>query len=168
MTMMIVSWGWLQKLTGLARSREGAVLVELGLLLPIFAGMIIPLADLGMGAYNQMQLETAVQAGANSALTNGYNPNTITTTVDANGASLSSLTITTMSQQCGCAKSDGTIVYSSTESPPSCNPPCPAGGVGVIGTYVTVAATAQFNSLFTYPGIPNPLTLSAQSIIRIQ
>src|SRR5579862_9157570 len=121
MTMMIVSWGWLQKLTGLARSREGAVLVELGLLLPIFAGMIIPLADLGMGAYNQMQLETAVQAGANSALTNGYNPNTITTTVDANGASLSSLTITTMSQQCGCAKSDGTIVYSSTESPPSCN-----------------------------------------------
>ena len=165
---MISPIDWLEKLKQLAHSRDGVALVELGLILPLFAGMIIPLTDVGMGVYNQMQLESAVQAGAGTALTNGYNPNTITASVNTNGASLSTLTITTMSQQCGCATSSDTVVFSSTESPPACIPPCPAGGVGVMGTYVTVAATAKYTPLFSYPYIPNPLTLSAQSVIRIQ
>lgn len=162
----------LQKLQRLTHSSDGSAILELGLLLPIFAGMIVPVVDLGMGAYNQMQLQNAVQAAAGTALTSGFNPGTITAVVNANGASLASLTIAPPTQQCGCAKTDGTIVFSSTQSPPSCNPPCPTGGVGIMGTYVTVSATAKYTPIFNYPMLPTDsngaLTLSSQSVLRIQ
>lgn len=152
----------------LAPSCEGSALVELGLLLPMLAGMIVPLTDLGMGAYAQMQLQNAVQAGAETALASGFNPTKITTSVTANGASLSSLVVATPTQRCGCSTSSGTIVFSTTQSPPGCYPPCPSGGVGNTGTYVTVSATAQYTPLFNYPGISNPVNLSGISVIRIQ
>jgi Flp pilus assembly protein TadG len=168
MQKMLSPKGLLQKLQRLARSSEGSAIIELGFILPIVAGMIVPVVDLGMGAYNQMQLQNAVQAGAGTALTNGFNPNTITTVINANGASLAGLTIAPPTQKCGCAKTDGTIVFSTTQSPPTCNPPCPTGGVGNMGTYITVSATANYVPLLTYPVIGNSVTLSAQSVVRIQ
>jgi hypothetical protein len=38
----------------------------------------------------------------------------------------------------------------------------------VPGTYVTVSSQAQYSMLMSYPGLSNPLTLSAQSTVRIQ
>src|SRR5579863_536415 len=91
-------------LKSFAPSRGGSAAIELGLLLPMIAGMVVPLADLGMGAYAEMQLQNAVQAGAGNALTNGFNPNTITSIVQTNAASLSGLNVTPApKQQCGCA-----------------------------------------------------------------
>jgi len=165
-----------ERLKGVAQSREGSALVELGILLPIIAGMAVPLVDLGMGAYSQMQLQNAVQAGAGTALTQGFNPNTITASVNANvtaagsatPGSMSGLTIAPPTQQCGCVTSSDTIVFSTTQSPPTCNPPCPTGGIGTTGTYATVSATATYTPLFPYPVIGNSVNLSAQAIVRIQ
>jgi Flp pilus assembly protein TadG len=158
----------LRGLKRLRTSRQGSAAIELGLLLPVIAGMVVPLADLGMGAYAKMQLQGAVQAGAGIALTNGFNPSTISSLVQADGATLSNLVVTTPIQQCGCATASNTVVYSTTQTPPACNPPCPTGGTGMVGVYVTVSATATYTPMFKYPGLPNTVNLSAQSVVRIQ
>jgi Flp pilus assembly protein TadG len=153
---------------GLGKSRAGSVAVELGLLLPMLAGMVIPLVDLGMGAYAKMQLQNAVQAGAGFALINGFNPSNITAVVNTNGASLSALAVAPPTQRCGCATTGDTVVYSGAQSPPTCGSTCPNSGIGKVGVYVTVSATANYTPLFNYPGLSNPVNLSAQSIVRIQ
>jgi Flp pilus assembly protein TadG len=165
-----------EQLKRLTQSRDGAAIVELAILLPVIAGMVIPLVDLGMGAYSEMQLQNAVQAAAGTALTQGFNASTINASVNANvtaaasstPGSLSALTIATPTQQCGCVTSTNTIVFSNNQIPPNCNPPCPTGGIGVTGTYATVSATATYTPLFPYPYIGSSVGLSAQAVVRIQ
>ncbi len=152
----------------LAASNKGSTAVELGLILPIIAGMMVPLVDLGMGAYAEMQLQSAVQAGAGNALTSGFNPTAIAAIVQANGTSLSNLQVTPApTQQCGCVTTSNTIDYSTTQYPPYCSS-CPnAADPSKVGVYVTVNATATYTPLFSYPGIGSSVALSAQSVVRI-
>jgi len=158
------------------RSRDGSTAVELGFFIPLLAGMLLPLVDLGMGAYNQMQLQSAVQAAAGSALMNGFNATNIQAVVNANGGSLSHLTVATPTQQCGCSTTSNTVDYSTTQTPPSCSA-CPHGETSKPGVYVTVSATSTYTPLFTSPVvlplfdlnvISGAVSLSAQSTVRIQ
>ena len=54
----------------LLRRRDGTSAIELALILPVIAAMIVPLADLGMAAFTKMEVQNAAQAGADYALKN--------------------------------------------------------------------------------------------------
>lgn len=143
-------------------AREGTAVVELALVLPLILGMIIAMTDLGMGAYTEMQVQNAAQAGAEYATRAGYNAVGIAAAV-TNATGLSGISATPApTQSCGCA-AGGTITLFNT-SPP-CAQPCASGSVG---TFVTVNAQASFTTLFAYPGLPSSLNLTSQSVIRIK
>jgi Flp pilus assembly protein TadG len=155
----------LQVLKSIARDRTGTSAIELGLCLPLVAGMIIPLTDLGMGAYTQMQVTNAAQAGAEFAAANGFNGTNITTVV-ANATSLGGAVTATPSPSQSCSCVSGAVISAAAPAGgPPCTQTCPSG---TVGTFVTVSAQASYTPLFNYPGIGSPLTLTSQAVIRIK
>ena len=159
-------------LRSLWRGREGMAAVELGLFLPMFTAMLIILTDVGMGAYTQMQLYDAAQAGAEYAGAVGFNAANIETAVQS-ATSLSGITFPTTgpnpvnpAQTCECLGTGGTLSAATPAGGPPCTQTCPNGGT--VGTYVTITAQTQYTMLFNYPGLSNPLTLTAQAMIRIK
>jgi Flp pilus assembly protein TadG len=154
---------FLRTLLSFARNRKGTSAVELALCLPLLAGLVVPLTDLGMGAYTQMQVGNAAQAGAEYAGVVGFNSTNIASAV-TNATSLPGVTATpTPSQSCNCVTATGTVGPS--QGTPPCAQTCASGK---IGTFVTVSAQATYTTLFDYPGISSPLTITAQSVIRIK
>lgn len=159
---MMPATTFIRTLRRFVRNRSGTSAVELALCLPLLAGMIIPLTDLGMGAYTQMQVANAAQAGAEYAGAVGFSSANIVSAV-TNATSLPGVTATPApSQSCNCVT--GTTVGASLGTPP-CAQICASGKVG---TFVTVSAQATYTTLFDYPAISSPLTLTAQSVIRIK
>lgn len=148
--------GWVART---ARDQGGAIAVEFGIVAPMLAVIIVPLVDLGMGAYRQMQVEAAAQAGAEYAAVHGWDStgiqNVVTGATGLSGISASPAP----SQSCGCAS--GTTLSNAT-----CGSTCADGSTA--GSYVTVNAQVQYTTLFTYPALGSPLTLSAQTMVRIQ
>lgn len=150
----------------LARDCAGTSTVELAICLPLIAGLIIPVTDLGMGAYTQMQVESAAQAGAEYAAKNAaiaFNSTSVQNAV-TNATGLAGVQATPApAQSCNCIT--GTAIGSSLGTPP-CSQTC---ANGTVGTYVTVGAQATYTTLFDYsPVIPHSLTLSAQTMVRIK
>lgn len=138
---------------------RGASAVEFALLAPFLVAILIPTADLGMGLYSKMQVQDAAQAGAQYAVFHGWNSAAIQNAVTS-ATSLSSISASPApTQSCGCAS--GTSIM-----PAACGTTCPDGQSA--GTYVTVAAQAQYQPLIPYPALGTSVTLSAQSMVRIQ
>ena len=151
-------------LRALRRDRNGTSAIELALVLPLIAGMIVPLADLGMGAYTKMQVQNAAQAGADYALLNAastFDAGTIGTAVTS-ATSLSGLTADPApTESCACVS--GTTITDTTA------PPCSTGcASGTEGIYVTVNAQAAYTPLFPYPTIPSTVTFTGTSQVRIK
>lgn len=146
------------------KERKATSAIELALVLPLIAGMIIPLTDLGMAAYTKMEVQNAAQAGADYALKNaqaGFNATNIGTAVTS-ATGLSGVSANPApSQSCACI-SGATIT--DTTAPP-CSTGCASGNEGV---YVTVNAQASYTPLFPYPTIPSAITFNATSTVRIQ
>ncbi len=153
-----------RRLRSFWRNREGTSAIELALTLPVIAAMIVPLTDLGMGAYTKMQVVNAAQAGAEYAAAKGasnYNATNISTAVTS-ATGLSGITATPApAESCGCVS--GTTI--SNLGAPPCSTSCASG---TDGTFVTVSAQANYTPLFPYPGIASPVTLTATSVVRIQ
>jgi Flp pilus assembly protein TadG len=145
----------------LTRSRDGTSAIELAIILPIIVAMIVPLTDLGMGAYAKMQVQNAAEAGAEYAAKNGFNAANIGTAVTS-ATSMSGLSANPApSQSCACVS--GTTITNTTAPP--CSTGCASGSEGV---FVTVNAQASYTLLFPYPGITSPVALNATSVVRIQ
>lgn len=146
------------------RERKATSAIELALVLPLIAGMIVPLADLGMGAYTKMQVQNAAQAGADYALkTGGFNSTNISNAV-TNATGLTGVSATPApSESCACV--GGTPATITNTTAPPCSTGCASGNEGV---YVTVNAQASYSPLFPYPAIPSSITFNATSIVRIQ
>ena len=152
----------------LAVAKSGVAAIELGLLFPMIALLIIPLTDLGMGAYTQMQVNDAAQAGADYAARTamyGFSSANISNAV-TNATTLSGLSATPApTLQCGCANGSSVTFYAGS---PPCTQTCSVGGPG---TYVTVSTQAKYTPFFGYGLLPldgtGAMTLTAQSIVRI-
>ena len=50
-------------LAPLRGATEGAIAVEMALIAPVLAAILVLLIDIGMGTYEQMQVQEAAQAG---------------------------------------------------------------------------------------------------------
>ncbi|MDR3450529.1 MAG: TadE/TadG family type IV pilus assembly protein [Alphaproteobacteria bacterium] len=135
--------------------------VEFALLAPVLIAIPVPIADLGMGLYAQMELQNAAQAGAQYALLNIGKGPLVTTQVQAavTGAS-TYLTVTANSaQSCGCPNGTTVVVG-------PCGTACASGKQP--GTYITVTAQATYTPLVKYPVLGSSVALAAQSTVRIQ
>jgi Flp pilus assembly protein TadG len=144
---------------GALRRCTGNAAVEFALIAPVLAATLVAMTDLGIGLYSKMQVENAAQAGAQYAIAKGWNSAAIQNAVTSASALASVGAVPAPVQSCGCV--NGTAITAA-----ACGSLCP-GGVKV-GTYVTVSAQASYSTLFSYPGLSSPMTLTGQSTVRIQ
>lgn len=142
------------------RDRSGLSGIEFAMIAPILAAMFIVTADIGLGVYTKMEVEAAVQAGAEYASLNGFNNTAITSAV-TNATPVSGLTVTPAPNQfCGCPSATGVATA-------TCGSTCSSGEAA--GSYVNVGAQATYTTLITYPSIvSSSYTFSSQSTVRIK
>ena len=143
----------------LLRRRGGNTAIEFAMIAPVLAGMLVGMTDLGVGIYENMEVRNAAQAGAQYAVAKGWDSTAIQNAVTGSSSMSGISASPAPAQSCGCAS--GTTIAAA-----ACGSACPGGATA--GTYVTVNAQAQYTPLFAYPGLPSPMTLSAQSTVRIQ
>jgi Flp pilus assembly protein TadG len=143
---------------------KGTAAIEFGVIAGFLCFLLLGLIDLGMGYWERMQVNNAARAGGEYAIINGWDPSgteTGITTAVTSATGLGSITATPApTKTYGCASVSAGITTAASGA--SC-----AGG-GTAGTYVTVNAQASYSTVFTYPGIANPLTLTASTTIRLQ
>lgn len=144
----------------LRREQSGASAAELALIMPLLALMLTGVFDIGSMAWTRMQVAASARAGASYALTKGYNKAMITTAI----TSATSLPVTATvpdATTLGCPNAASGITTAGVTSATTCS----TGGTP--GTYVTVGASADYHLLFGWPGVANPVALSASSTVRI-
>lgn len=141
------------------RDECGNTIIEFALVVSILATLTLGVLDFGIGFWEDMQVGNAARAGADYATKNGFNSSNIQTAVTS-ATTLSSISASPApTQSCGCPSVTSGI------SSASCGSSCASGGIA--GTYVTVNAQASYTTLFPWPGIPNPVTLTASTVVRI-
>lgn len=145
--------------SALRASSNGAAAVELALLAPVVMLMILGAIDFGGALFERMRLTNSARAGVQFALqsdANAQDPTGIEQSV-LNATGLDPLSVTVaQSQYCECA--DGTTIV--------CTATCTGGGP--LRRFVNVTVSEQFQTLYPYPGITNPLTLTGQATIRVR
>ncbi len=149
-------WNDLRRLCRLGS--DGAAAVELALVAPTLIFMIMGAWDFGRAFQENARLESAARAGAQYGVFSAANAQDMAGIVlaartDA-GDQNSELTVTA-AQVCEC--SDGSAV--------DCSATCTGEAPRL---YISVEVEEQFSTLFPYPGISNPITLSQQAEIRAQ
>lgn len=155
------------------RSQSGQSLVEVALLTPLLLAMVLGAIELGRYAYISILVGNAAHAGAlygAQSLPQATTPPNMTVNpgiqlaadndFQNNGQQVGLLTVTSM-DVCGC---DSQGAFSPQTCNPSTPPTCPLGHWTVM---VRVTASGKFNSLFNYPWIPSPLTVTRQSTMRV-
>jgi Flp pilus assembly protein TadG len=139
----------------------GMSTIEFALVSSLLASLAVGVLDFGTGLLEQMEVGNAARAGADYAQVNAYNSSNITSAVQ-NATRLSVEVPTgTPLQFYGCPD------VSSGISSVSVGTTCPSTSA-TAGRYVTVSAQTSYSTIFTYPGIPNPLTLTASATVRTQ
>jgi Flp pilus assembly protein TadG len=143
-----------------AGDHSGLSGIEFGMLAPVLALMFIMTADIGLGVYTKMEVEAAVQAGAEYASLNGFNSSNITSAV-SNATNVSGLSVTPAPNQfCGCPSATGVATA-------TCGSTCASGDAA--GTYVNVGAQATYSTILTYPSIvSSSYTFSSQATVRVK
>ena len=146
------------RLAALLGASDGSVAIEFSIAAPVLAIMFVPMVDIGMAVYQQMQVQDAAQAGAQFAMAHGWNSSSIQSAVTS-ATPLSVSASPAPSKSCGCP--DGSSVSAAT-----CGSTCSDGLQA--GSYVTVSAQATYTPLLPYPLMGSSVTLSAQTTARIQ
>jgi Flp pilus assembly protein TadG len=147
-----------RRLAALRDACEANAVIEFSIAAPVLAIIFVPLIDIGMAVYQQMQVQDAAQAGAQYAMAHGWNSSAIQSAV-TNATALSVSASPAPSKTCGCPNS-------SSVSTATCGSTCSDGQAA--GTYVTVGAQVTYTPLLPYPTMGNSVTLSAQTTARIQ
>ncbi|MGH7091847.1 MAG: TadE/TadG family type IV pilus assembly protein [Stellaceae bacterium] len=139
------------------RDRSGAAAVEFALIAPMLVAILLPMVDLGIGAYQKMRVQDAAEAGAQYALKHGYSSASISSAAQ-NATSLGGSLSVTPSEACDCV-SGGALASA------PCGSTCADGSAA--GTYVTVGTSTSYSLLLKYPGLTNPMTLTGNAVVRI-
>jgi len=145
--------------------QTGQSLVEFAIILPLLLLLALGVIEIGRYAYIAILVGNAASAGV------AYGSQTHITAADQtgiiaaadndfqnNGQAVSSLTVTKV-YACGC---DNAGAISATDCTSGI---CPIGQNKVVSLQVTTSS--QFSSLFNYPGIPTPITVTRTATMRI-
>lgn len=154
---------------GILRSQSGQSLVELALLTPILLLLLIGTVEMGRYTSLSILMGNAARAGAQ------YGAQNTTTAADSSGiqtAALADLTdisgfktqpTVTSTFVCGC--DNGGTIIPNPETYPACSKTCDFSSHLVTSVQVTVSGS--FSSMFNYPGIPSPLTITSTATERV-
>lgn len=146
----------LHRILGDAR---GSVALEFGLLVPVLATLVVAISDLSLGFVRKMAVQEAAEAGAQYAAINGWNSAAIGSAV-TNATTVSGIAATPApAKSCGCATAASIAAA-------ACGTTCASGRPA--GTYVTTSAQYSYHMILSYPGLANPVTLTASTTVRIQ
>jgi Flp pilus assembly pilin Flp len=152
----------LRHLVRLPGEERGISAIEFGLIAPLIAVLIIGIIDFGMGLWRQMEVADAAAAGAAYAAAKGWNStvggieNAVT---GATGfAAITASPAPTWPPWCGCPNGSGVTAA-------TCGSYCSDGSMA--GHYITVYAQAPYSTILPWPGIGNPMTLSATAYARV-
>lgn len=141
----------------LLRNSSGAAAVEFALLAPTLVAILLPMVDLGVGAYEKMRVQDAAEAGAQYALKHGFSTTAITSAAQ-NATSLGNSVQVTPTEACDC-------ISNATISSATCGSACGDGSTA--GTYVTVATQSSYTMILSYPTLANPMTITGSAVVRI-
>ncbi len=142
----------------LRRCRRGTSSVELALVLPFLALLVVAMVDYGTVINYKMQLANSVRAGTQYAtvrkpvqqdLTDIRQAVLSTAPTDETGTRVLATTFF-----CECP--NGTAI--------ACEDEC---GTGERGSYVSIILTQDYPLILTYPGLGNPVSLSSEAVIRL-
>jgi Flp pilus assembly protein TadG len=159
----------------LARDRRGMSAVEFGLAAPIFLGALSPVIDIGMAFSHQIRVNQAVEAGAQYAAMNPYNPTNWSSNISSaiTNATTMSVTPSVGSQTCGCPNSTSTAIVAAAT--PNTVSTCGTQNGGAAcsdgsqpGYYVTISATSTYTSVMPYSILGSSRTLTSQAVVRVQ
>ena len=139
------------------RAVRGSAAIEFAIASPFLLIFVLGGAELGYSAYQAMQVQDAVEAGAAYVAKSGWNSARIVAAVQ-NATDVTGLTVPAPVQFCGCPGSTGVAAIVCTATCTDGNPP---------GQYVQINATLTRQSLIPNSGLPLPATFSAQSIVRL-
>ena len=137
-----------------------AIAVELALLAPVLLAMMVAVTDFGMAIYDQMQLTNAARSAVQYAVQSESNladSDAIEAVARAAGRLDDAKIFVTTTQFCSCSD-DGTNI--------TCGETCTSGDEP--GEYVRVSIEEEFDLLFSYPGIDNPMELSSEVTMRFR
>jgi Flp pilus assembly protein TadG len=127
--------------------------------MPFFLALIVGLTEVGMAAYESMQVKTAAEAGAVYA---SQHPTDLTGIQNAVVNATGTVGITASPAAtafCGCPGTTGVVVG-------NCVSTCASGSAQ--GHYVRVNAALTHRKILSFPGLPDPLVLTGRSTLRVQ
>lgn len=170
----------------LCRDNRGSAFVELALVLPLLAFVIIGAAELGRVAYYAIELASAARAGAaygsQNTQTAGEDGTIASGTNDAielaatNDAANIAITFPSApGNYCVCETvnstsgtvSDTASILCGTAPAGYCASSTVTGTTNTIISYVQVNTQATVRTMFHYPGIPTSFTLNGYAIMRV-
>lgn len=136
----------------LVRDRRGVAVIEMAAVAPVLLLMIVTFADFGRAMSQSIDINTALRAGAQHAVTAAKSSSQAGTTNALSQAEAvvrsalpSNLTAATVNTTCYC----GVLPADSTDMPPvaSCTASCPSGSARMMRLQAQVAFT-PYNSVF--------------------
>ncbi len=142
----------------LRRCRRGSSSVELALVLPFLALLVVAMIDYGTVINYKMQLANAVRAGTQYTMVRKPVQQDLTEIRQAvlDTAPPDETGTRALATNFFCECPDGT--------PIPCEDEC---GVGERGSYVSIVLTQKYPLILSYPGIDNPVSLSSEAVIRL-
>ena len=141
-----------------SRAVLGSAAIEFAIFAPLLLTLVFGGAEAGYSAYQAMQVQNAVEAGAVYTSKYGWNSSGITAAV-LNATDVTGLTATPAPAQFwGCPASNNVVVVASGVK-------CANGNSA--GQYVQINATLTRQTLIPNSGLPLPATFTAQSIVRL-
>lgn len=142
----------------LAAARNGTGTIEFAFVVGALATLALGAADFGIGYWDYMQVQNAAHAGARYAMVNGFSStgiaNAVTGATGLSGVSASPAP----SQACGCPNASSGITSA------TCGSSCSGGGTAQ--NYITVNAQVTYTTLVGWPGLSNPVTLTATAVVQ--
>lgn len=156
--------------TSATKRQSGSAALELGLIAPLFVVFLTGVAEIGRGAYEAMQVQSAVEAGMSYATNHDWDaaasPAAIANAVvGASGAT--GLTATPAPTEfCACHNADcgGLTVVSCSLT--QCAQGCASEALQAPGTYVQINARLNHTTILRLPGMPS--SFSATVVVRTQ
>ena len=122
---------------GFARAEGGVVSVELAFIAPVLGFLILGLVDFGETISRKMQLANAVRAGTQYALVRKPVQGDVS--------------------QITCECPDATVI--------TCDNSCP--GNAERKSYISIVLEEDYWTIFTYPGLGNPIKLRNDAVVRL-
>jgi Flp pilus assembly pilin Flp len=140
------------------RGEAGIAALELGLMAPFLALMVVAAGEVGFTMIRGMQAQNAAEAGAVYASRNGLDLSGISSAV-LNATSVPGLTATPAPTQfCGCPSTSGITEVSCTATCSDDSAP---------GMYSRISAQITREPLLSISGLLVPQTVTGQAVVRI-